>query len=162
MGRVHIAMKVLPGTGMSKNNCSWHRGVFMVQFFSFELCRPDQKSEYIKIYREPDGVYLETAYGIRGIYMSDHAKKYKLDPISEDTISLLMESLKIYTWPKAIPFGYGPGKHMMGCDDTSWSIEYKETEKKTMRHIYGKGAFPVTPPYSELNECLKRILSIAK
>ena len=93
--------------------------------------------------------------------MSDHVKKYKLNSKSEVMISLLIEPLKIYTWPKAIPAGYVPGKHMMGCDIASWSIEYKEAEKKTMRHIYGKGAFPAAPPYSDLQECLKWILPVS-
>ena len=46
----------------------------------------------------------------------------------------------------------------MGGDTDSWSIDYKEFEKKTTRHIHGRGAFPSVELYSVFMERLAEVI----
>lgn len=119
----------------------------MIQYLSFEICQPTNESRYLKLFWKQDGFYLETASGYRGMYVVGNSRLYRCNQDSVESISRAIEPLKIYGWPKVVPFNYVPGIHIMGCDTDSWSIDYKEFEKKTMRHIRGNGAFPSAEPY---------------
>lgn len=46
----------------------------------------------------------------------------------------------------------------MGCDEDSWSLDYKEVEKKTTRHVWGRGEFPDAEPYSGFYNCLSKVI----
>ena len=127
----------------------------MIQFLSFEICKPTNESRYLKLFFwRQEGFYLETASGYRGMYVVGNDRLYRCDQKSIELISRVIEPLKIYGWPKVIPLDYVPGNHIIGCDVNSWSIDYKECEKKTTRHIRGNGTFPLSPPYSEFISAL--------
>ncbi len=120
----------------------------MIQYLTFEQCKTDNKSRYFGLFLKGGDLYFETAVGYRGMYIAGNSNVYRCTTDSAQLISAMIGALKIYTWPKAIPSDYVPGEHLMGCDVDSWTIDYKEVEKKTARHIYGKGSFPVEEPYS--------------
>lgn len=119
----------------------------MVEYLAFQLCKPDGDSRYIKIHKEDGSLHMEIAAGMRGMYISDNIVKYRCGGVSENLISELIQPTKPYTWPRVIPSDYNPGEHILGCDIDSWSLDYKEEEKKTMRHIRGKGDVPEEEPY---------------
>ncbi len=130
----------------------------MVEYLSFERCKPDNGSRYFKLFKKDEGYYLEIAAGFRGMYIVGNNTMYKCRDEDADKITILIEPLKIYTWPKAFPSDYSPEDHLMGCDTDSWSIEYKEVEKKTMRHVNGRGAFPETGLYGEFFLRISRLI----
>ncbi len=119
----------------------------MIRYLYFNICKSDNSSRYFELTIEQDGVYWETAYGNRGIYLDSNIQTYHSNKTGADEISRLIEPLKIYAWPQALPSDYVPRKQLMGCDTNSWIIEYYEDGKQTMRHIKGKGSFPVESPY---------------
>jgi hypothetical protein len=129
----------------------------MVESLCFEICKPDQRSRYICIEVDEDGVYLSTAFGHRGMYAEDAALHYRASLRWASRISDYLRLLKIYSWPKSVPSDYVPGKHMLGCDDDSWSLDYKEMEKSNTRHIHGKGSMPDISPYSDFIQFIDRI-----
>lgn len=134
----------------------------MIEYLSYERCKANNKSRYFKLFRDQNGFYIELAAGYRGMYVAGNNKLYQCKPDSVELItkliSELIEPLKIYTWPKAIPTDYVPGKHLMGSDEDSWSLEYKETEKKTTKHIRGRGSFPDTDPYRNFYDCIRNVI----
>lgn len=130
----------------------------MIQYLSFERCKPDNESRYIKIFQKQDGYYLEIAAGRRGMYIVVNSRLYKCGSDSIDVISKLIEPLKIYAWPKSVPSDYVPGDHIMGCDVDTWSLDYKEVEKNTTRHVRGRGSFPDSDPYSVFYNRLSKMI----
>ena len=129
----------------------------MIQYLSFERCKQDSESRYFKLFRKQDRYYLEIAVGHRRMYIVGNSQFYKCRFDSIDVVSKLIEPLKIYGWPKSVSSNYVPGDHIMGCDMDSWSLDYKEVEKKTTRHVRGKGDFPDTEPYSDFYNCLSKV-----
>lgn len=124
----------------------------MIEYLAFQVCKEDSSSRYIKFFKKGDKFFLETAEGVRGMYIiskNDSEKIYRCDESSARIISSLIEPLKLYGWPKTVPSDFVPTNAIMGCDEYSWSLDYKEVEKKTMRHIRGKGSFPKESPYKE-------------
>ena len=125
----------------------------MVEYISFELCKADGDSKYIKIFERSGEYYLELKSGVNGIYIIDRKNidvdinLYCCPRYSVKLISSLLESLKIYGWSKTIPSDYVPSNRIIGSDDGTWTLDYKERGKKTMRHIRGKGEFPKEEPY---------------
>ena len=130
----------------------------MIQYLSFERCKPDNESRYFKLFHKQGGYYLEIATGYRGMYIMGNCRLYRCGTDSVEVISKLIEPLKIYAWPKAVPSSYIPGDHIMGCDVDSWSLDYKEVNKKTMRHVRGRGEFPDFEPYREFFNRLSKII----
>lgn len=130
----------------------------MIQYLSFEICKSTNESRYLKLFWKQDGFCLEAASRYQGMYVIGNSRLFRCDQDSVELISRVIESLKIYGWPKAVPFNYVPGNHIMGCDTDSWSIDYKEFEKKTTRHIHGRGAFPSVEPYSVFMERLAEVI----
>lgn len=138
----------------------------MVEFISFELCKNDGQSKYIKYFKRDNDFYLETASGFQGMYiilnnrpdLDSNERLYRLSESSARLVSDLMESLKIYSWPKSIPSGYTPSDRIIGSDEDTWSLDYKEEEKKTTRHIRGKGPFPTESPYKEFYRLFTRTI----
>ncbi len=130
----------------------------MIQYLSFERCKPNSESRYFKLFRNQDDYYLEIATGHRGMYIVGNSQFYKCESDSIDVISKLVEPLKIYGWPKSFPSDYVPGGHIMGCDKDSWSLDYKEVEKKTSRHVRGKGKLPDTEPYCNFYNRLNKVI----
>lgn len=129
----------------------------MIEYLSFELCKPNERSRFIEIEVEKDDVYLTTAYGYHGIYIDDSIHIFHSPIQSAWLISGLLKDFKINTWPKTIPADYVPEKHIMGCDADAWSLNYREQGKKRTRHIFGKGPFPNMPPYDGFLECINLI-----
>lgn len=130
----------------------------MVEYLVFELCKPDGESRCITIQNKNGSLYLDISIGNRGLYISTNIVSYHCGGDSEKLISSLLEPSKPYTWPRVIPSDYTPGKHIMGSDIDSWSLEYKEVEKKTTRHIRGKGDIPTDEPYSSFVDNLMKII----
>ena len=138
----------------------------MVDFIYFELCKADGSSRYIKFFNEEGDYYLETASGFQGMYivfndnvdMESNTKMYSVDKASAKLITKLVESFKVYCWPKSIPKDYTPRDRIIGCGEETWSLDYKELEKKNTRHIHGKGAFPKDNPYKSFYEIFIRII----
>jgi hypothetical protein len=130
----------------------------MLKYLSFEMCKPTNESRYITIFLKDDIYYMETSTGIQGIYLVEDGKLYRCSLNAIEWLSRMIEPLKIYGWPKFIPSDYVPGNHMMGCDSNSWTLDYKEIDKKTARHIHGYGAFPSVEPYSEFMKQLIRVM----
>ena len=124
----------------------------MIQYLAFEICKSNNESRYYKLWRESDGYYLEVANGYRGMYIVGNSQFYQCGFEYMEQISNLIEPLKLYAWPKAFPSDYVPEDHLMGCDTNSWSIHYKELEKKYTRHIRGRGEYPLVKPYSVFME----------
>ena len=134
----------------------------MIEYLSYERCKANNKSRYFKLFRDQDGFYMEIGAGYRGMYIVGKNQLYQcqsdsIEPITE-LISELIEPLKIYTWPKTFPTDYVPGNHIMGSDEDSWSLEYKETEKKTTKHIRGRGSFPDADPYRKFYDFLCNVI----
>ena len=129
----------------------------MIEYLSFELCKPNKISRFIRIKVEENGVYLTTAYGYEGMYLENSFVHYHSPIQSAWLMSLMFEDLKIGSWPKAIPADYVPGRHMIGCDVNAWSLDYREQGKKRTRHIRGKGSFPDTPPFDEFLKCINHV-----
>ena len=130
----------------------------MIQYLSFERCKPNSESRYFKLFRKQDGYYLEIAAGRRGMYIVGNGQIYKCGSDSIDVISKLIEPLKIYGWPKSVPSDYVPEDHIMGCDEDSWSLDYKEVERKTTRHVRGRGEFPDVEPYCGFFNRLSKVI----
>ena len=133
----------------------------MIQYLAFQVCKEDSSSRYIKFFKKNDEYFFETTSGFRGMYfMLDHdtTRMYRCAESSARLISDLLEPLKIYGWPKAIPSDFVPTDAILGCDDFSWSIDYKEEEKKNMRHIHGKGEFPKEDPYKSFYRLFTRTI----
>lgn len=124
----------------------------MIECLSFEMCKPNTKSRFIKIEVINNEVYLTKAHGSRGIYLEESVLHYCTSTQSLKPFLKILEELNISSWPKAFPKDYVPGRHLMGCDVDSWSIDYKEQGKKRTRHIHGKGSFPDIYPYSNFLE----------
>ena len=92
-----------------------------------------------------------TSHGRRGIYIctDEFVKNYQIAGEHLIPFYRTLEAMKIYSWKKTYPSDYVLGDHLMGCDIGSWSLDYRECDKRIMRHIYGKGdimeTFPKTP-----------------
>ena len=80
----------------------------MIQYLSFEICKPTNESRYLKLFWKQDGFYLETASGYRGMYVVGNSRLYRCNQDSFESISRAIEPLKIYGWPKVVPFNYVP------------------------------------------------------
>ena len=125
----------------------------MLQHLGFEFCKESGESVGMTLYLSDDGYYyLKNSFGFRGIYIcdADHVKNYRLKAEYLIGLSGALERLKLYSLKKAYPSDYIPGNHLIGCDEGSWSLDYKESEKRITRHIHGKGDFPPVPPFSDL------------
>ena len=130
----------------------------MIQYLSFEICKPTNESRYLKLFWKQDGFYLEIASGYRGMYVVGNSRLYRCNQDSFESISRAIEPLEIYGSAKVVPVNYVPVIHIMACDTDSWSIDYKEFEKKTMRHIRGSGAFPSAEPYRVFMDRLAEVI----
>ena len=133
----------------------------MIQYLSFEICKENGQSQYIKLYTEEDDYYLELAAGKNGMYINDSILLYKCRNESLESIeyiAMMIGTLRIYSWPKYIPADYIPRNRIIGCDGNTWSLDFKELEKKTTRHIRGKGEIPEESPYIDLFKYLMQIL----
>lgn len=114
----------------------------MFEELNFEICKKNKKSRYWAFSVADGYLYLETGYGLQGVYLDTNIKNYRCPVSSVERFFKGIDELKIQSWPKAVPADYVPGKHVMGCDEHSWSITYKEQGKRNRRHIHGKGDFP--------------------
>ena len=128
----------------------------MIEYLAFELCKSDERSRFLSIRQNKDGADVQIGDGRRGMYIAGQVIRYKLSLDDFRKISHAIEELKVYAWPKSIPKDYLPGEHLLGCD-VGWSLEYKEKDKVTMRHIYGKEAPPKKYPYSILMLCINKL-----
>lgn len=127
----------------------------MLEYLSFELCKENGESRCLKACNCEDGFYLRTGQGYRGLYIAEGMKRYRCgNRLYPSLVSVELEELKIRKWPKAFPADYVPGKHLMGCDEGSWSLDYREEGYRNTRHIHGKGSFPDTYPFTALIRCL--------
>lgn len=121
----------------------------MLEYLSFEYCKESEESHAFTLILGDDGYYhLRNNHGRRGIYAfdRDHMKDYRIEVEKLKPIIHEIEQMKIYSWRKAYPSDYVPGNHLMGCDVGSWSLDYSECEKRTTRHIHGKGSLLETFP----------------
>ncbi|MCR5205376.1 MAG: hypothetical protein K6E47_09985 [Lachnospiraceae bacterium] len=130
----------------------------MIEYLSFEMCKPNNASRYIKIEVGNNEVYLTEAYGSRGMYLEESVLRYCTSIQSVKSFLNLLNELKISSWPKAFPEDYVPSSHLLGCDVDSWSIDYRELGKKRTRHIHGKGLFPDNSPYNRFLEYIDCIV----
>ena len=123
----------------------------MVERVTLEICKLNGESRYISYFHEEDNLFIKVGIGYEGAYPEQniHAYACQNNPYYSSFLNYV-EKLKIYSWPRAIPKDYVPGKYMIGCDTDSWSLVYKEKEKKRFCRIHGKGAYPQTEPYITL------------
>ena len=133
----------------------------MLEYLSFEYCKENEESHAITLqFDDEQGDYhLRNYHGRRGLYICgiDGEKRYYVETEKIMPISKLFEMAKIYSWKKSYPPDYIPGEHFMGCDIGSWSMEYKETDKQTTRHIHGKGDICQTFPAPVLLNCVNAL-----
>ena len=119
----------------------------MIQYLAFELCKSNEQSRYIKLFSRNDSFYIKSAVGSNGAYLLDCINRYHCPNETARIISSVIDSLKIYSWPKTIPSDYIPSDRIIGWDTNTWSLDFKEPKKKYARHIFGKGAFPKEESY---------------
>ena len=125
----------------------------MLEYLSFEYCKETEESHAFKLQLSDDGYYyLQTLHGRLGNYINieDCIKNYRMETEKLFLLSNALESKRIYSWKKVYPDGYIPEDHIMGCDVESWSLDYKECEKRYTRHIHGKGNIYDTFPEVQL------------
>lgn len=130
----------------------------MIDYLLFEICKSDNKSRYFKFTLVDDSMFLETSFGLRGMYDSNGIKTYRCPFEFAQLMSSKIEPLKISSWPRKFPVDYVSGNPIMGCDPFSWSIDYRENGKKNTCHIRGKGDFPNIHPYDLFLLILNQIL----
>ncbi len=131
---------------------------YLVDELSFTFCTESGETKHMHISLDYDRLYLKKEIGLKGLFFEvcgENTTRYIIP--DKESFSRKINGLNIYKWPKSFPTDYVPSEHLIGCDQGTWGLTYKEIGKKTTRHIYGKGAFPISSPYVGLLRILNKV-----
>ena len=114
----------------------------MVEKLIFEYCRTDGSSKLIDLELRDKKYSLKVASGKNGLYLDSSFTFYECGAKLLTTLMNQIQQLKIYSWKRYYPVTYKLSNRLMGSDSGTWSLHYKETEKKVFRHVNGYGEYP--------------------
>lgn len=114
----------------------------MIEKLIFEYCNDNGSSKLIDLELNGDKYVLKTASGHNGMYLDSCFRYYECSAANLKPITDSLQSLNIYKWSCYYPTAYRPRNRLMGSDANTWTLHYKETEKKLFRHVNGSGDYP--------------------
>lgn len=114
----------------------------MVEKLIFEYCRTDGSCKLIDLELKNKKYILKVASGKNGLYLDSNFTFYECEAKLLTALMNQIQQLKIYSWKRYYPVTYKPSNRLMGSDSGTWSLHYKEMEKKVFRHVHGKNCYP--------------------
>lgn len=114
----------------------------MVEKLIFEYCRNDGSSKLIDLELRDKKYILKIASGKNGLYLDSNFTLYECEAKLLTALMIQIQQLKIYSWKRYYPVTYKPSNRLMGSDSGTWSLHYKEMEKKVFRHVNGHSEYP--------------------
>lgn len=114
----------------------------MVEKLIFEYCKENGSSTLIDLELNGDKYVLKTTAGRNGMYLDSCFKYYECSATNLKPITDSLPALNIYKWSRYYPAAYRSRNRLMGSDANTWTLHYKETNKKVFRHINGCGCYP--------------------
>lgn len=115
----------------------------MIEKLAFEYTDKNGDSRCIGISLKDNQYIFKTGSGRNGLYDCACFTRYACPAANLDLLNDQIKLVKIYSWRKGYPIGYIPRRRLMGSDKDTWSLTYKETDKKVYRTIFGTaGNFP--------------------
>ena len=124
----------------------------MIEKLIFEYCKENGSSTLIDLELNGDKYVLKTASGCNGMYLDSCFKYYECTAANLKPITDSLQALNIYKWSRYYPATYKPKNRLMGSDANTWTLHYKETNKKMFRHVNGCGCYP--PEWAHFILCL--------
>ena len=115
----------------------------MVEKIAFEYNDANDNSRCIGLSLNDDQYIFKTGRGRNGLYDCAGFTRYSCPAADLEQFNTQIKLAKIYSWRKGYPIGYVPRRRLMGSDESTWSLTYKETDKKVYRTIFGTaGNYP--------------------
>lgn len=137
-----------------------HKETNMVEKLLFEYCKSDDSSKLIDLELRGNKYLLKIASGRNGIYLDSSFSYYECETKHLEYLLEQLQKLNIYGWKRYYPISYKPSNRLMGSDSGTWSLHYKETEKKIFRHVNGYREYP--PKWSQFILYLNTLIPCTK